>query len=160
MKKRTLLAILILTAVAPITPGFAEEPPVAQPEPAEPEKPAKERFVTELSRKYNVPESEIVALREKGLGWGEVGHALAIAQKSGKPLSEVMALRDSGLGWGQISQKYGFKLGEIKKEAKFVERRAMKAAHPPKAHHPPHGPKSRDHGAGNHGHSRGHGKAQ
>jgi hypothetical protein len=86
------------------------------------------KLAGELAGEYNVLESEILALRDKGMGWGEVGHALAISQRAGVPLKDVLALRDSGMGWGEIAQKYNFKLGEVTGKAKDVGARGDKAA--------------------------------
>ena len=69
----------------------------------------------ELASRYKVEEKDIRDLRDKGMGWGEVDNALAIAERSGKPLSEIMKLRESGMGWGKIARQYGFSLGEVKR---------------------------------------------
>jgi hypothetical protein len=74
--------------------------------------------VDKLAAKYSVPAEEIAALRQKGMGWGEIGHALAISQKAGAPLADVVKLRDSGMGWGAICGKYGFKLGDVARKSK------------------------------------------
>lgn len=79
------------------------------------------------------------------MGWGNVDHALALAQasladhgihkptpeqikaalnggtittKSGQQvkLDGVLKLRASGMGWGEIAHKLGFKLGELKRD--------------------------------------------
>ncbi|MBI4057258.1 MAG: hypothetical protein HY399_06900 [Elusimicrobia bacterium] len=142
--------------------GWTDEPPTPKTEPPKTEDSAKPSVneaqrekMAALAKKYNVPETDVQTLRDKKMGWGEIGHALAIAQKSGKPLSEITALRDSGMGWGEIAKKYGFKLGEIVRKAKKIERdgmRAEKIKHETKPHSPgnshlqPHG--SMGHGGG------------
>src|SRR5690349_12145769 len=39
---------------------------------------------------------------DKKLGWGEINHLLAISQKTGQTTDAILALRESGMGWGQI----------------------------------------------------------
>lgn len=95
--------------------------------PADTESKGAKKHLEKLSSEFGVTEARLVELREKGMGWGEIGHALAIAQKSGKPLDDVLKLRESGMGWGEIAKQYGFKLGEIKGNAKKAEALGKKA---------------------------------
>lgn len=95
--------------------------------PADTESKGSKKHLEKLSAEFGVTEARLVELREKGMGWGEIGHALAIAQKSGKPLDDVLKLRESGMGWGEIAKQYGFKLGEIKGNAKKAEALGKKA---------------------------------
>lgn len=110
MKNAKLLGMLVLaslplSAVAKkdAVPEKGTPPPATRPSASK---------VDELAAKYKVPAAEVQGLRDKGLGWGEINNALAIARKAGQPVSAIMALRDSGMGWGLIAQKYGFKLGD------------------------------------------------
>jgi hypothetical protein len=96
---KTLMLFALLLAAAPYAAAADKKP-------------------AELAKKYNVTEKEVADLRAKKLGWGEIDNALAISRKSGKPLSEIMAMRDSGMGWGQIAKKEGFTLGEVKRSEK------------------------------------------
>jgi len=80
-----------------------------------------------VAAKHNVAETDVQSLRDKGLGFGEIGLAVAIAERSGQPLSAVVQERDSGLGWGDIAQKYGFKLGDVQKKGKDIEKEFKKA---------------------------------
>lgn len=81
----------------------------------------RDRPAARLAEEFDVGEATVQELRAKGLGWGEVRHALAISRRSGQPVEEVMKLRDSGLGWGEIAKRYGFKLGEAARPAKPPE---------------------------------------
>lgn len=72
-----------------------------------------ERMASRLAKEFATTEDEVKGLREQGLGWGEVRHALEISRRSGQPVSEVMKLRNNGMGWGQIARHYGFKLGDV-----------------------------------------------
>lgn len=128
MKTHWMLPALLAMGLAP-TLGLADDeavkPPPDQPKqetPPKPEPPAQEnrgaqKQVDKLTAEFGVSAKEVAGLRAKGLGWGEVRHALAIARKSGQPVSEVMKLRDSGMGWGEIAQHYGFKLGDVSRHA-------------------------------------------
>jgi hypothetical protein len=57
----------------------------------------------------------IEAMRKQHYGDGEIVIAGALAKASNQPISEIMALRQNGMGWGQIAQKYDLKLGNIMK---------------------------------------------
>lgn len=89
------------------------------------------------------------------MGYGNVDHALALAEASLKrdgvtsptpaqleaAVMEVLRLRADGQGWGQIAQSYGVKLGEVKrsdKAAPKVERvvRAERPQRPERPHRP------------------------
>lgn len=155
MKTYSLLAGLLALGLGPALAQDKAEPappPATPPEvPATPTPPplgwknaGDKKQGEKLAVEFGLPEQAVYELRAKGLGWGEVRHALGIAQKSGQPLSEVLKLRDSGLGWGKIAEHYGFKLGDLArpeekakdKEAaeKKGERGAAKAAeHKPSA---------------------------
>ena len=39
-----------------------------------------------------------------GYGFGEIDHAYSLSLESGVPVEEIFALRESGLGWGQIKK--------------------------------------------------------
>lgn len=93
-------------------PKESEEPGQKPPKKARTPPEAQTRKAAELAARYGVTQEEVAALREKGMGWGEIKHALAISEKAGVPLSEVVKLRQDGMGWGQVAQHYGFKLGE------------------------------------------------
>lgn len=99
--KELFLILTVLSLAAPIR--AADAPP----------EPPSER-VSALAAEFKVTAEEVSGLRAKGMGWGEVRHALAISRKAGVPLADVVKLRESGMGWGSISQKYGFKLGEAR----------------------------------------------
>lgn len=88
--------------------------------------------MADLTASYNVQQSEIQNLRDKGWSWNDIGTALAISKRSGQPLQELVAQKDSGMSWGQIADKNGFKLNEVNREAKQVARdfkRADRDAH-------------------------------
>lgn len=89
-------------------------------EKAESERP-RDRPAARLAEEFGVGEAAVLELRAKGLGWGEVRHALTISRRSGQPVEEVLKLRDSGLGWGEIAKRYGFKLGEASRPEKGPE---------------------------------------
>lgn len=129
MKTYSVLTALLALGLGPVlaqdeTPKPAPEPPPAETTPPKPpppdEPPAPPDWKNKGGRKqgeklaaqFGVTQQEVFDLRAKGLGWGEVRHALAIARKADVPVADVLKLRDSGMGWGKISQNYGFKLGE------------------------------------------------
>ncbi|MBI4375397.1 MAG: hypothetical protein HY549_03005 [Elusimicrobia bacterium] len=97
------------------TPDTTRQPGTTSPE------------MSELARNYNVQESEILNLRDKGWSWNEIGNALAISKRSGRPMQEVVNQRDSGVGWNQIASQYGFKFSEVSREARQVAKKGSRA---------------------------------
>jgi hypothetical protein len=67
--------------------------------------------VDKLAAEFKVEAKDVQALRDQGLGWGEVRHALDISRSAKVPVADVMKLRKDGMGWGQIADKYGTKVG-------------------------------------------------
>lgn len=65
-----------------------------------------------FAAEFDMEKAEILALRKRVGGWGELRHALEISRRSGRPVSEVLERRESGLGWGRVAASYGFRLGE------------------------------------------------
>jgi len=96
----------------------------------EPTSPGEIKVISKLAKQFKVEEQSIVNLRKEGYGYGEISHALVIAEKSGKSLDEIISLRNSGMGWGEIAKKYGLKLGTINASAKKVEKDIKKDLSP------------------------------
>lgn len=57
-----------------------------------------------LAAQYGVSYEEIMGWFCKGFGFGEIDLAYGLSLESGKSVSDIFALRESGLGWGQIKQ--------------------------------------------------------
>ncbi|MBI5622165.1 MAG: hypothetical protein HY924_00155 [Elusimicrobia bacterium] len=76
-----------------------------------------------LASEFGVERVVVTGLRDQGLGWGEVRHALSLSKRSGQSLDEIMRLRESGMGWGQIANKHDLKLVEPKAGASGKERK-------------------------------------
>lgn len=87
-----------------------------------------EKQVERLAAEHGVEAEEVRALREKGLGWGEVEHALSISRRSGRPVSEIMAQRESGMGWGRIAERSGVSLREKPQRPAAAERERFRDA--------------------------------
>lgn len=68
--------------------------------------PPASRKARKLAREFQQSAADVQALRDRGMGWGEIRHALHISQRSGKPVNEIVELRDSGMGWGEIAARY------------------------------------------------------
>lgn len=103
------------------------------------------------------------------LGYGGLLIANSLAAETGRPFDEIIALRQSGRGWGQIGQQYGVQLGPIVSRAQRADpyfRHDGKLTHDEKkAEKFVNGHDARDGkwdgtGPGNgHGHGHGHAKA-
>ena len=101
---RTLLAAWLL--LAGLAPARGQAPPAA----------GETRRLEAVSRRFEAPPAEVRALREKGLEWREVEHALGISERTGKPVSELLKMREDGLGWGRIAVEHGLRLEDLKKD--------------------------------------------
>lgn len=115
MKTRWLMALLAGLALA--LPAHADEPTTTQ----------TNDEMASIASDYNVQETQITDLRDKGWSWNEIGDALAVSKRSGQPLEEIVSERDSGMSWNQISDKYGFKFSEVQSDARHVAKEAKKA---------------------------------
>ncbi|MCE9615831.1 MAG: hypothetical protein K8T26_16295 [Lentisphaerae bacterium] len=113
-------------------PGTVPSPVVTDPEdtetvpdadldttkPTEPPRTA----ITEKATALQLSDGRVDALRDSGMGWGEIENALDLsadlAAKSETPLTgdqaltEIMQLRSEGLGWGEIAKRYDLNLGK------------------------------------------------
>lgn len=140
MKRVTVIvAVLVLfgfgyvVAEESVTPTTeTEQKTEVKVEKQEPTSPGEKKVITKLAKQFKVEEQTIVNLRTLGFGYGEISHALVIAEKSGKSLDEIVSLRNSGMGWGEIAKKYDLKLGKIKTEVRKIEKDIKKDL-PPKA---------------------------
>ncbi len=59
-----------------------------------------------------ISEDELLALRESGLGWGQIKHVNLLSGTGlGVSLDEAIALFQSGAGWGEIRAELGLEEG-------------------------------------------------
>lgn len=97
-----------------------------------------------LSRTFPVTVERLAALRERGLGYGEITVALSCARSmpggvTAENVEQVLALRQGppSLGWGMVAQKLGVKLGacvsQVKKVNNESHREMKKDRTPPAA---------------------------
>ena len=76
--------------------------------------------VAAFAAQYGVTQQDVMSWRHKGMGWGELGIAFAIAEKSGKPMADIIYQRESGEVWGAIAKSLGFKLKDVRERAKAI----------------------------------------
>jgi hypothetical protein len=55
--------------------------------------------------------SDVVGLRDDGWGYGEIFRLYELAKETGQSPDEIKAMRDSGMGWGQIAMALGVSPG-------------------------------------------------
>jgi hypothetical protein len=68
----------------------------------------------QLAAGFGVDYAEIMAWFCQGYGFGEIKLAYSISQKMEIEVEAVFALRQSGLGWGEIMQEYGLNGSDLK----------------------------------------------
>ena len=64
-----------------------------------------------IAATYSVSEDEVMGWFCKGFGFGEIKKAYQWAGETGKSVYELFALRQQGLGWGEIAQGLDIKPG-------------------------------------------------
>lgn len=97
-----------------------------------------QRVTEALAKQFKVSESTITDLRNRKMGYGEIGIALALSQelqKQNKSLTQQQALdtimarrQTGGQGWGAIAHSLGLKLGRVVSEVHSADRRVERLA--------------------------------
>jgi hypothetical protein len=82
-------------------------------------------LINEFSVRFNVGAGDIAALRQRGVGWTELGNALSIAQRSGRPLQEVVNSRAAGTEWDVVAQRFGVLPGMVDEDVRFLSQRVI-----------------------------------
>ena len=82
-----------------------------------------------LVKEFNVTDTQIQALRDQKLGYGEIAIVFSLAQKmdggvTDANIQSIMTLREGPptMGWGEIAKKQGTKLGPTISQVKSVNR--------------------------------------
>lgn len=93
-----------------VTPVVTVQPPVdpctgANPHPTG----------TKLAARYFVSYDEIMGWFCQGFGFGEIELAYSLSQQSGVPAAEIFAMRQTGMGWGEIKKQLAPKPVKTKK---------------------------------------------
>lgn len=121
MKKSTLCLAVMTALVASGARAVETAMPESQPKaeesrtgtPAKPVVPGQERQSDRLALEFGVEKDEVMNLREKGLGWGEVRHVLMLSRETGKPAEDIVKMHEDGMSWGDIAKKEGVKLDRM-----------------------------------------------
>jgi hypothetical protein len=124
--KRWMVVGVLAVLVSGARVGLADETelPVTPPAPDTPAVIAAR--VGELATQYGVTQERVNAMRQLGMGWGELENALALARQvaansvgTSTPLTmdlaldAILAARAEGRGWGEIAKSYGIRWGDI-----------------------------------------------
>ena len=82
-----------------------------------------------LEKEFGATDTQIKALRDQKLGYGEIAIVFSLAQKmtggiTDANIQSVMTLREGPpvMGWGEIAKKLGFKLGPTISQVKSVNK--------------------------------------
>jgi hypothetical protein len=78
------------------------------------------KVAADIAKAYNVPVSQITQLHASRWGYGEIEMMYALAKASGKTPAEIQAMRQSGLGWGEIAHRLHMSLGHIQHLGRIV----------------------------------------
>lgn len=66
------------------------------------------RVVTRISRQLETPVEDLLRLRARGMGWGDVEMALLVARHAGEPVENVVGLwSDHGGAWQPVGDELG-----------------------------------------------------
>jgi hypothetical protein len=88
------------------TATFTPLPPTPVPTKANcnhPDQPVAQRLATAFNVSYN----EIIGWFCQGFGFGEIARAYLLADATGVPAANYFAMRQSGMGWGEIVKQTG-----------------------------------------------------
>ena len=58
----------------------------------------------DLAAQYGVSYEEIMGWFCQGFGFGEIDLVYSLSVQSGKPVAEIFALKQGGMGWGEIKK--------------------------------------------------------
>ena len=61
---------------------------------------------TFFSQYYNIPLSQVVALRQQNWSWGAINVMANAAIRTNQPVSEIASMRGQGISWNDIANKY------------------------------------------------------
>jgi hypothetical protein len=71
-----------------------------------------------VAERFGVDEDFVRDMREMDMGWGNIHHALRLAELAAAEgitvsatISDIVALKQSGEGWGEIAKQFGFHPG-------------------------------------------------
>jgi len=135
-----LAALVIAAGIGPVLSWAQDEatepPPAETPLPPELEPPddsdadleneaktpdGAERVRQRLAEQFNVEPETISELRDQNLGFGEIDHALTLANQlpggaTQENIDQIMTMRqEQGMGWGQIAHELDTTLGAAKR---------------------------------------------
>jgi len=84
-----------------------------------------------IKDQFNVEDSTIQNLREKGLGYGEITTALSLAERLEGGLNEEniqkisnMRIGNDKKGWGEIAKQFDVTVGDLKRNVQSVQESA------------------------------------
>lgn len=60
---------------------------------------------TELAQRYSVPYEEIMGWFCQGFGFGEIDLAYSLALETGLPVDQIFAMKQNGMGWGNVRRE-------------------------------------------------------
>ncbi|MFN3420670.1 MAG: hypothetical protein ACK40X_02960 [Armatimonadota bacterium] len=65
-------------------------------------------WLTVLSQSFNIPTSQVVKLRQRGLDWGDIVATLQVSTASQSPPEKVIALwQEMGKDWSKVRSHFG-----------------------------------------------------
>jgi len=69
-----------------------------------------QKIALAIAKEFSVTVASVMAVRDQGMGWGEVFKVFRLAKLTGKDVSEIITLRQDE-GWGQVFRSLGLKPG-------------------------------------------------
>jgi len=140
MSKKIFFILLVACAVAAAVPAFSQDPywddfnfnrdaygrdDARDKDKDKKEQPVKEieTFSRNLSRSvtyWQMTPEDVQALRNKGLGYGELVKVVLISIKSGKPRDEIVKRRNRGESFKKICERFGLDYDAVRADAEKI----------------------------------------
>ncbi|HEY3343163.1 MAG TPA: hypothetical protein VGK81_14140, partial [Anaerolineae bacterium] len=67
------------------------------------------KVALDIASYFSTSITSVEQLHETGWGYGEIYKLYSYAEKTDKTVAEIQAMRDSGMGWGQIASALNLK---------------------------------------------------
>ena len=126
MRKSSVLFLIAVLFVTTLTMSAAQAKPTADCKFSSLDLDFTKMLSVEFGR-ISLSICDVVAHREKNLGYGEMAIAQGLSSISGRSLSHILHLRnDEKMGWGKIAKELGVKVSDaVHRSSSVLDRRGL-----------------------------------